>query len=302
MATFKINKKRDYTVLSNTPLREKNMSLKAKGLLCLMLSLPEDWDYSIPGLCAICKENQTAIQSALKELKEFGYLVVDKKYSNQTKSGHFEYVYNIYEEPVQVEQPEEDGINEAGDTSSPDTGNPYLENLGLNKSKDNNSRVVSKDTTLEKGQEQAPTRSETSSSSGKLFSSAKSPTRKSSVQKTNTFITTCQREAVKKEFSKEVLVELDKYFRMLAELNCLLPSVSIAEQLTHLAKVPQHKQVAVVKNTISRGWKSLQYEAEATSAPRGSFVDTASPNTFTATPEDRKNGDWKKQIPEDHIF
>lgn len=301
MATFKVNKKRDYTVLSNTPLREKNMSLKAKGLLCLMLSLPEDWDYSIPGLCAICKENQTAIQSALKELKEFGYLVVEKKYSNQTKSAHFEYIYNIYEEPLRVEQPEEDGINEAGDTSSPDTGNPYLENLGLNKSKDNNSHVVSKDTTLEKGHSQSSTRSETPSS-GKLFSSAKSPTRKSSVQKTNTFITTCQREAVKKEFSKEVLAELDKYFRMLAELNCLLPSVSIAEQLTHLAKVPQHKQVSVVKNTISRGWKSLQYEAEATIAPRGSFVDTASPNTFTATPEDQKNGDWKKQIPEDHIF
>lgn len=301
MATFKVNKKRDYTVLSNTPLREKNMSLKAKGLLCLMLSLPEDWDYSIPGLCAICKENQTAIQSALKELKEFGYLVVEKKYSNQTKSAHFEYIYNIYEEPLRVEQPEEDGINEAGDTSSPDTGNPYLENLGLNKSKDNNSHVVSKDTTLEKGHSQSSTRSETPSS-GKLFSSAKSPTRKSSVQKTNTFITTCQREAVKKEFSKEVLAELDKYFRMLAELNCLLPSVSIAEQLTNLAKVPQNKQVAVVKNTISRGWKSLQYEAEAAIAPRGSFVDTASPNTFTATPEDQKNGDWKKQIPEDHIF
>ena len=305
MATFKVNKKRDYTVLSNTPLREKNMSLKAKGLLCLMLSLPEDWDYSISGLCTICKENQTAIQSAQKELKEFGYLVVEKKYSNQTKSGHFEYIYNIYEEPLQVEQPEEDGIDGAGDTSSPDTGNPYLENLGLNKSKDNNSHVVSRDTTLEKGQEQAPTRSETLSS-GKLFRSAKPKTRKSSVQKTNSFITACQREAIKKEFSPAVLAELDKYFRMLAEMNALLPAVSIAEQLAYLAKVPKHRQIVVVKNTISRGWKSLQYEAEAIttgkSAGGSSFVDTASPGTFHATPEEDKNGDWKKNIPEDHIF
>lgn len=163
----------------------------------------------------------------------------------------------------------------------------------------NNTHVVSKDTTFET----APASSK--QSSGKLFSSAKSQTRKSSVQKTNTFITTCQREAVKKEFSKEVLAELDKYFRMLAELNCLLPSMSIAEQLTHLQKVPVDKQATVVKNTISRGWKSLQYESEAVTTgggSRGSFVDTASSNAFTAIPEEQKNGDWKKEIPSDHIF
>ena len=169
------------------------------------------------------------------------------------------------------------------------------ESLHYNNTIDNNSNVVSKDTTYSRsGSETSP--------SGKLFSSEKSQTRKSSVQKTNAFITSCQREAIKKEFSKEVLAELDKYFRMLAEMNCLLPAVSIAEQLTHLAKVPCQKQVAVVKNTVSRGWKSLQYEAEATTVSRSSFVDTASPNTFTATPEEQKNGDWKKQIPEDHIF
>lgn len=169
----------------------------------------------------------------------------------------------------------------------------------------NNTNILSKDNILDKGQSQGSARSETATS-GKLFSSAKSTTRKSSVQKTNSFITSCQREAIKKEFSQEVLAELDKYFRMLAEMNCLLPSVSIAEQLSHLAKVPESKQAGVVKNTISRGWKSLQYEAEASttggSYRSSSFVDTASPNTFTATPEEDKNGDWKKEIPADHIF
>lgn len=304
MATFKVHKNSDYTVLSNTPIREKNMSLKAKGLLWLMLSLPEDWDYTIPGLCAICKENQTAIESAIKELKQFGYLVVEKKYANQTQSGHIEYIYNIYEEPVTQNQEEETPETGSGDEQPQDPENLPVENPGLNKVKSSNTHVVSKDTTFDKGHSQSSARSETPSS-GKLFSSVKSPTRKSSVQKTNTFITTCQREAVKKGFSKEVLAELDKYFRMLAEMNCLLPSISIAEQLTHLAKVSRSKQVEVVKNTISRGWKSLQYVAEeviAGKASRGSFVDTASPNTFTATPEEQKNGDWKKQIPEDHIF
>lgn len=171
----------------------------------------------------------------------------------------------------------------------------------LHNNNTNNTHVLSKDNTFDKGQPQRA-----AASSGKLFSSAKSTTTRSSVQKTNSFITSCQREAIKKEFSQEVLAELDKYFRMLAEMNCLLPSVSIAEQLSHLAKVPESKQSTVVKNTISRGWKSLQYEAEAISSGgsyrNSSFVDTASPNTFTATPEEDKNGDWKKDIPDDHIF
>jgi hypothetical protein len=76
MAIVRIEKTKNYTIMSNYHFREKGMSLKAKGLLSLMLSLPEDWDYSINGLIAICKENGTAVISALKELKEFGYLEI----------------------------------------------------------------------------------------------------------------------------------------------------------------------------------------------------------------------------------
>ena len=61
MTKFKVNKNGNYTIMSNYHLKEKNMSLKAKGLLSLMLSLPEDWDYSINGLVAICKENETSL-------------------------------------------------------------------------------------------------------------------------------------------------------------------------------------------------------------------------------------------------
>lgn len=168
----------------------------------------------------------------------------------------------------------------------------------------NNTNISSKDDILDKG---CSTRPETpQASSGKLFSSAKSKTRKSSVQKTNSFITSCMREAAKKEFCSDVMVQLEKYFIMLAEMNTLLPAVSIAEQMVYLSKVPESRRIDVIKKTISRGWKSLQYEAEACTSGgtynKSSFVDTASPNTFTATPEEHKNGDWKKDIPEDHIF
>lgn len=100
MSVIKVNKNANYTVMSNYHLKEKEMSLRAKGLMSIMLSLPKDWDYSVSGLCSICAEKETAINSILKELKKFGYLVVDKLMPNQTSSGRIEYVYNIYECPI----------------------------------------------------------------------------------------------------------------------------------------------------------------------------------------------------------
>lgn len=102
MSVFRIEKNKNYTVMSNYHLREKDMSLKAKGLLSLMLSLPENWDYSIDGLVAICKENETSIKSTLNELKEFGYLEVNKIFPDKSKSGRIEYEYIIYEQKQDI--------------------------------------------------------------------------------------------------------------------------------------------------------------------------------------------------------
>ena len=99
MAVIRVNKTANYTVMSNSHFREKDMSLKAKGLLSLMLSLPDTWDYSIAGLCAICVEKESAIKSTLDELKRFGYLKVSKLFPNETDSGRIEYVYDIFETP-----------------------------------------------------------------------------------------------------------------------------------------------------------------------------------------------------------
>ena len=96
MAVFRVNKNKNYTVMSNYHLKDVNMSFKAKGLLSMMLSLPDDWDYSIKGIISISKENKTSIQSALKELEENKYLKRTKK---QNEKGQFEYIYDIYEKP-----------------------------------------------------------------------------------------------------------------------------------------------------------------------------------------------------------
>lgn len=101
MSVIRINKTKDYTILSNYHLKDKNLSLKAKGLLSVMLSLPENWNYTVEGLIAINKDNETSINSTLKELKQCGYLIVKKLMPNETKTGRIEYIYDIYETPKQ---------------------------------------------------------------------------------------------------------------------------------------------------------------------------------------------------------
>lgn len=96
MSVIRINNTKGFTVMSNYNFRDKEISLKAKGLLGLMLSLPSNWDYSINGLVMIVKENKAAVQSALKELEEHKYL---KRTRVQDETGKFDYVYDIYEKP-----------------------------------------------------------------------------------------------------------------------------------------------------------------------------------------------------------
>ena len=101
MSKIRVNKTKNYSVISNYHFKDKRLSLKAKGLLSQMLSLPDNWNYTIAGLVAINKENESAIKSALEELKNNDYLVITKLMPNETKTGRIEYVYDIYETPKQ---------------------------------------------------------------------------------------------------------------------------------------------------------------------------------------------------------
>ena len=98
-ALIRVHKTKNYTVMSNRHLFDKPpLSLKAKGLLCMFLALPDDWNYSINGMVAICKESRDAIKSAMDELKKAGYLNIEKVMPNNSNSGKIEYIYHIYEE------------------------------------------------------------------------------------------------------------------------------------------------------------------------------------------------------------
>ena len=120
MAVFRIERTRDYTVMSNHHLRDKALSLKSKGLLSMMLSLPEDWNYTTRGLAKICKEGVDAIGGALRELESAGYIVRHQMRDRQGRICDTEYV--IYEQP----QPKAPDTPQP-DTASPDTENQYLD-------------------------------------------------------------------------------------------------------------------------------------------------------------------------------
>ena len=126
MAVCRVHKTKDYTLMSNCHLRDKELSCKACGLLSKMLSLPEEWDYTTRGLAAICKDGVDSISSALKELEQRGYLVRTRLRDDKGRITDVE--YNIYETP-QPPAPDTDSPHtENPDMDMPDTASPCLEN------------------------------------------------------------------------------------------------------------------------------------------------------------------------------
>ena len=119
MAVYRVQRTRDYTVMSNYHLKDKGLTLKSKGLLSMILSLPEEWNYTTRGLASICKEGVDAIGSALKELETAGYIVRRQLRGTNGRITDTEYI--IYEQP----QPKKPDLSQP-DTASPDTENPDM--------------------------------------------------------------------------------------------------------------------------------------------------------------------------------
>lgn len=115
IAVIRIIKNKNYTVMSNTHLKDKRLSLKAIGLLSVVLGLPEDWHYTVNGLVGIVKDGKDSVESAIKELKKNGYLRVEKIYPNEN-SNRIQYQYTFFENPQEVDfQPlENQGIEKQG--------------------------------------------------------------------------------------------------------------------------------------------------------------------------------------------
>ena len=137
MAIFRIEKTRDYTVMSNYHLRDMSLSLKAKGLLSLMLSLPENWDYTMKGLASICKDGIDSISGGIRELEAHGYLIRSRVRSANGQLGSIE--YTILEQPKAPSPTQEKPIRENPVQANPLLDAPIQENPAqLNKEESSN--------------------------------------------------------------------------------------------------------------------------------------------------------------------
>ena len=144
MAVFRVEKNKGYTVMSNHHLRNKELTLKAKGLLSQMLSLPENWDYTLAGLSHINKESIDAIRTAVLELEKAGY--IERSQGRDEKGKMTAITYTIYEQPISpvLENPTSDKpILEKPKADNPISENPTqlnkdIQNTDLSKKEERN--------------------------------------------------------------------------------------------------------------------------------------------------------------------
>lgn len=224
MAIFRTHKNQNYTVMSNYHLKEKNMSLKAKGLLSVMLSLPDDWDYSLAGLVAICKENETAVKSALKELKDFGYIRIDKLMPNETESGRIEYVYNVFEQPQNISKQEH---KKQGLENQPLENQPIENQVQLNTNKQNTKELNTK----------------------------KIKNKKNS--KKDAKIEYIARKGLEYDLEENVIELLCTFFSGLIDNGRLVTNEKINATLSVLAKYNQTTQINAIQLSLDRGYVNI---------------------------------------------
>ena len=142
MAIFRVEKNENYSVIANYHFKEKNMSLKAKGLLSLMLSLPDNWDYSIAGLVALSKDGKDSVVAALNELEQFGYL---RREMIKNEKGQFMGCnYTVYEMPITEKQHVEEPKAE-----NPQAGNQLQLNTKELNTKELNTKKINTNNNLD---------------------------------------------------------------------------------------------------------------------------------------------------------
>ena len=129
MAIFRVEKNRSYTVMSNVHLRDRSLSLKAKGLLSLILSLPDGWDYTLKGLARLSADGLDATRAAVRCLEKSGYISRRQLYDHQGRFAKNE--YTVYEAPQLVSPPPALPLSENPTTDNPATGKPLSEKPAL---------------------------------------------------------------------------------------------------------------------------------------------------------------------------
>lgn len=242
MAIFKIEKNDNYTVMSNYHLRDKNISLKAKGMLSFMLSLPEDWDYSLAGLVSVLKENETSIKAILSELKDNNYLKIIKK---QNDKGLFEYVYNIYEYPYQENNEEIENTKK----ESPEADKPVVENPTVDNPVVDNPKV-------EVPEVENQGQINTNILNTKILNTNKQNNKKKKKEKTDTEFDTLIKQKIQNEDVKNAIYD---FIKMRKAIKKPLTTKGLELNINKLNKLSTNtdEQLLIINNSIMNNWQGL---------------------------------------------
>jgi len=259
MAVFRVHKNENYTVLSNYHFKEKGMSLKAKGLLSLMLSLPENWDYSAAGLVTLSKDGKDSVNAALKELEKFGYLRRTQAYDAAGKFGG--YNYEIFEKPLEAEEKPstENPSTGAPFAENPSTGKPTTENPPqLNNNKLNNKKSIT----------------EISSTEGKERKKGQAGSSYDAIINDRIF-------------NEEVKTTLYEFIKMRQLIKKPLTDFALTKLINKLEKItldPQ-AQIEILEKSILNNWQDI-YEPKAEQAAKQPRGQQTSGNPFLDALED----------------
>lgn len=276
MAIIRVQKNKNYTVMANYHLREKSMSLKAKGLLSLMLSLPDGWDYSIAGLVTLSKDNKAAIKSTLKELKRFGYLKITMLKPDKTENRpRITYVYDVFETPLPEEEREnkeekieKDGVKkqETENRSSVDK-NPVKSSISKNFSSSQGvkKQETEKQSTENQATENQPQINTKEISTKETNTNIKKERKGEKIFAANKKELTPQKEKPKQTFNQlieeyttneELRKELKEHLKVRKLKKAALTDRAVELSLAELNKIAaaDYEKIQVVRNSIMNGW------------------------------------------------
>lgn len=218
MAVFRIEKTRDYTVMANHHLRNTVLSLKAKGLLSLMLSLPEDWDYTTRGLARICRDGVDSICATVKELEDAGYIIRERIRNSNGQLGGIE--YTILEQPRPPEPKPGKPKRE-----NPVQANPVLDNPVLGKPEQENPSQLN---TKESSNQKSKTDLSNTQASNPIPSSTQPPVRAERTGQDGMRERESYRELILENIEYDVLIQdkrldrdrLDELVELMVDIVC----------------------------------------------------------------------------------